>query len=542
MAGSLTSNRVVTVQTLRLPEFHRSRSIPNHDFRVFHTSCRYDMIIGRDLLSIFGIDLDFNTQTMTIDGAVVVMRPFPSIPQHDPHHPTVAEMLLYELAEPDLWNDETPLSDDDPPTAHKSASADEPEHDVFATAIKTNDYAKTDLQSVVSSCTHLSQIQQNELHELLLKHEELFQGKLGHYPHPIHLDIDRTIPPQQTRPFSIPHSQLHVFKTELDRLVKIGVLEPCGRAEWISGTFIIPKKDGKARWISDFRALNKALKRKVYHLPLISDVLSRRSGYKFLTKIDLAVFYYSFELDDESADLCTIATPFGMYRYQRLAMGLAPAPDIAQETIERILAGIEDTEKYIDDVACFSDSWHSHLQLLDKVLGRLRENGLSVVPSKCEWAVQETDFLGHWLTPTGLKPWRKKVNFILRLSRPTNIKELRSFLGMVNYYRDMWPCRSHILQPLTDLTGTRQFKWSDKCETAFKQMKALVATDALLAYPNHNLPFDIEADASDYQLGSVIKQNGRPVAYYSRKLKSAQHNYTTIEKELLSIVETFREF
>jgi RNase H-like domain found in reverse transcriptase len=103
---------------------------------------------------------------------------------------------------------------------------------------------------------------------------------------------------------------------------------------------------------------------------------------------------------------------------------------------------------------------------------------------------------------------------------------------MVGYYCDMWPHCSHILAPLTELMGKKAFVWEDKHQQAFEQTKALIGTDVLLAYPNHNKPFDIETDASNYQLSAIIKQDNHPIAYYTRKLNSAQKNYTTIKKEL----------
>ena len=130
---------------------------------------------------------------------------------------------------------------------------------------------------------------------------------------------------------------------------------------------------------------------------------------------------------------------------------------------------------------------------------------------------------------------------LIKRHYPKNITQLRSFLGAVTYFHNMWPFQSHILVPLTQLTGKSIVEWTPECEKAFQEMKAIIAADILMAYPDINLPFDIYTDASNYQMGAVIMQQGRPVAYWSCKLDEAQKNYSTMEKEMLAVVHCFQE-
>ena len=551
------------------------------DVRLFRTDCRYDGTFGRDLLNDMGLTLDFAKKTMKWDECLVPMRSFPTsiTNKHGIKDPSPAEQLYLNALEADLEDDDTlptcDLTDCDIMSLNDEFDDSDMGNDQ---AVDTDLYNQdktiniskcnaADVDEVVCSCTHLSQVQQNKLREVLSRYPVLFNNELGAYPdEKIHLDLKPdAVPHCQPRAYAVPHTHRPIFEAELDRLVKIGVLEEGTRSEWIAGTFIIPKKllpgetVPRVRWISDFRGLNKHLKRRVCPVPRIADTLSRRTGYHFLSKLDISMQFYTFELDDESAELCTIATPFGLYRYRKLPMGVCQSPDIAQEVMEKTSRDISDNlEVYIDDIAVFSDNFDDHLAVLDKVCQRLQDKGFSVNPLKCEWAVKESDFLGQWLTPAGVKPLRKKIQGIVDMTEPTNVSQLRSFLGVVTYYRDMWPKRSHILAPLTELLGTKTFIWDAPQREAFRKMKAIITKDTLLAYPDHNRKFKLDTDASDYQLGGRIYQDfdhptkknpdgtpfqvERDIGFYARKLNSAQKNYSAIEKELLSIVEILKQF
>jgi transposase InsO family protein len=533
-AGKLESRTEVRMTGIICPEFTRSKKMDVLTAYVIESPCRYDLILGRDFLEATGMVLDFSKKKVFWDELSVAMKPMTLLDTgKEASFDAMMTELLNEEVEHLFENDRCKQMMD---TYYHHETCEKKE-------IQPSDYHKVDIDDVIANCTHLDDDKQGKLRQMMSKYGLLFNGELKKYTgKKIHLDVRPDAKPVHQRAFSLAKSQEELFKKELQHLVHSGVLERTGASEWASPTFIIPKKTGKARWVSDFRNLNKYLIRKQFPLPKIGDILAKRTGYKYFTKLDISMQYYTFELDDETSDLCTIATPFGLYRYKRLPMGVTPAPDIAQEIMDKLFHHLEECDVYIDDVGVFSNDYDEHIKSLDKILTILQDNGFTINPDKCEWAVQETDWLGYWLTPTGLKPWRKKIDAILRMQIPETPKQIRSFVGSVNFYRNMWPRRAHVLAPLTSLQGKKNIVWTDVHTKAFNEMKALMAQDCLLSYPDPNIPYDIETDASDYQMGAVIKQNGRPVAYFSRKLRDAQLNYTTIEKETLSIVECLREF
>jgi hypothetical protein len=280
-------------------------------------------------------------------------------------------------------------------------------------------------------------------------------------------------------------------------------------------------------------------------------------GFTYATALDLNMGYYTIRLDPDAHKICTIILPWGKYSYLRLPMGISGSPDFFQERMTGLMASLEYIRCYIDDLLIITkDSYADHLEKLREVLHRLKTAGLRVNAAKSHFAEAEIEYLGYILTREGIKPQPEKCQAILALKPPSSVKDLRKFLGMVQYYRDLWEKRSHLIAPLTDLIGecgetkaTRKKKtkkkpwhWDDTHQEAFDAIKKMIARDVMLAYPDYSDVFEIFTDASTRQLGAVITQKGRPIAFFSRKLSTAQQKYTVTEQELLSIVECLKEF
>jgi hypothetical protein len=333
LAGTLTSNQVVSLQDIRLPEFDSNRKIESKKCLIFDQPCRYDMILGSDFLAQVKIDISYKNKCVSWFSNTIPLRNRRDFMR--PDFNDLVECFESQIGEDDLGDDWM---------------------ESYVTRILDAKYEKLDLDAFIAKQTHLNEVQNDDLKSIFRKHEKLFDGTLGVYPHKkVHIELHKDAKPVHSRAYHpVPKVHLDTFKKELLHLCKIGVLEPAGLSEWASPTFITPKKDGRVPWVSNLRALNKVVRRQQYPLPIINDILKRRSGYSFFTKLDISMQYYTFELDDESKDLCTIVTPFGKYRYRRLPMGLKCSPDVAQEVMENIFCNVEDCEVYIDDIGAFS--------------------------------------------------------------------------------------------------------------------------------------------------------------------------------------------
>ena len=516
-AGTFRTDKRATCQFM-LPQLSDTMVVESNIRLAQKISPRYDMIIGRDLLRELQIKLNFESDTIDYQHISIPMSDVDDLDKIKEMH------FATGIAEP--------------------ASAAEAVERV--SKILDAKYAPVTPEQILENSSHLSEEQKRTLKPILEKHVKLFDGTLGKWKgikHRLELK-DPKRSPVACRPYPVPVKNKATLMVEIERLCKIGVLRKVNNSEWQSPSSIIPKKDGTVRFITDFRKVNERIKRKPFPLPNIRDTLMQLQGFEYGTSLDLNMGYYHIELCPDSRKYCTIVFPFGKYEYLRLPMGLCNSPDIFQEHMSELMHDLEYVRAYIDDVAILSTStWENHLEQIDEVLTRLENAGLKINGLKSFFGRKEFEYLGYILTPEGVKPVQKKIKAMLDIAAPKNQKQLRSFIGMVNYYRDMWIRRSHLLAPLNALNRKGvKWQWGQAEQKAFDSIKRVMAKETLLHYPDFNKPFEIHTDASKYQIGAVITQEGKPVAFYSRKLRDGQHNYTTTERELLAIVETLKEF
>ena len=392
--------------------------------------------------------------------------------------------------------------------------------------------------------------QDNHLNVLLEEYQDLFADELGTIkPFQARLAVDTTAEPRYHRPRSVPFAMRPAVEEELDRLERTGVVERVNHSDWATPIVAVPKKDGRVRLCGDYKvSVNPVLSVDQYPLPRPSDLFATLAGGKYFSTLDLSHAYNQIQLDDESKKYLTINTHRGLYRYTRLPFGVASAPALFQKFMDIILQGLDGVICYLDDIMVTGSSESEHLDNLKNVFHRLREHGVRVKRNKCTFMKDSVQYLGHRIDAQGLHATDDKIKAIAEAPIPKNVQELRSFLGLLNYYGRFIANLSSLIHPLNELLcRDTPWKWTKECSRAFKAAKTKIVDSNVLVHYDPNLPIRLAGDASAYGIGAVISHvmtDGaeQPIAFASHTLLPSERNYSQVEKEALSLVFGITKF
>ena len=393
--------------------------------------------------------------------------------------------------------------------------------------------------------------QRDELTRLVLSYQDVFameDEELG-----VTSLVEHKIDTQGATPIKqyarrVPHAMRSKIKDLVAGMLEKGVIEPT-HSPWASPVVLVAKKDGSTRFCVDYRKLNAVTKPDVFPLPRIDDCLDVLEGAKYFSTLDLNSGFWQVKMQESSAEKTAFTTHCGAFEFRVMPFGLINAPSTFQRLMERVLEGLTPVkcQVYIDDVLVVGATFEEHLVNLEAVFMRLREARLKLKPAKCRLIRSEVHYLGYQVSAGGISPDPTKLEAVKSYPAPTNVRKLRSFIGLASYYRRFVPNFAKIARPLHNLTKKDvKFLWTGECQSAFEQLREALIRAPVLAYPDFELPFTLETDASGCGLGAVLSQERdgvtRPVAYASRSLHGAEERYSATELEALGVVWAVKQF
>ena len=359
---------------------------------------------------------------------------------------------------------------------------------------------------------------------------------------------DNAHPYNCTTARAIPAHLHDKVKAELQRMQEMGVISPVTKpTEWCAPMVAVSKPNGSVRVCVDLKRLNASVRRAHYPLPTITDTLAKLSGAQHFSTLDTASGFWQVPLSPDSAHLTTFITPFGRFQFNRLPFGITSAPEIFQQRLNAILDHIPNVVIYMDDILVFGKTQQEHDTALAAVKSTLAAAGVQLNDAKSHINQRTVKFLGHMVSPAGVRPDPAKIAAIKTMPAPTNVTELRRALGMFTFLSKFVPDMATVSAPLRALLKSdTHWTWDSAQATAFRQLQDLAESSPCLALFDTNKPIRISADASSYGLGAVLLQPEgsvwRPVAFASRSLLPAEQKYAQIEKECLAITWACEHF
>ncbi|KAK3749040.1 hypothetical protein QZH41_005695 [Actinostola sp. cb2023] len=407
------------------------------------------------------------------------------------------------------------------------------------------EYPHQELIQVSNNINYLPTADHPNTGKLIQRYPELFEDKIGQlkdYEVKLHIDPD-------VKPVAQPHRRvpfhLRAKVEEINQLLDADVIEKVeGPTPWVSPIVVTPKANApdKIRMCVDMRAANTVIERERYITPTVDDIIGQIHGSSVFSKLDLRSGYHQLTLAPESRYITTFATHTRLYRYKRLSFGINAATEVFQHPISQLLADIPGALNISDDVIVFGQTQNDHDETLEKTLKKFSDNHITLNAKKCEFNKTSLEFFGFVFSDGGMKPDPKKVEDIQNLEPPTNVKELRSVLGMTGYSSRFIQDYATITAPLRELTHKNSsWNWTTTHQEAFETLKEKLQSAPALAYFDISKSTEIAVDASPVGLGAILTQkdeNGHShvIAYGSRSLTKTEQNYSQTEREVLAIV------
>jgi hypothetical protein len=374
----------------------------------------------------------------------------------------------------------------------------------------------------------------------------MFPDDLPGMPHDRDIEFSIELLPGTTpiskRPYRMDVKDLAELKKQIEELLSKWFIHPSS-SPWGAPTLFVDKKDGSRRMCVDYRSLNEVTIKNKYPLPRIEDLFDQMRGAKVFSKIYLQSGYHQLKIRMEDIPKTTFTSRYGLYEFIVMSFGLTNTPAYFMYLMNKVFMEYLDkfVVVFIDDILVFSRNEEEHEEHLRLVLQKLREHQLYVKFSKCDFWLKEVSFLGHIITDGGIAVDPSKVQDVLNWNSPKNVPEMRTFLGLAGYYRRFIEGFSKIVKPLTFLLEKgKEFKWDDKCQACFEELKKKLTTAPVLIMPDIHKGFDVYCDASRQGLGCVLMQEGKVIAYSSGQLRKHEQNYPTHDLELATIVHALK--
>lgn len=391
------------------------------------------------------------------------------------------------------------------------------------------------IQKIESLEKNSVNLTQNGLEGLLEKYSQLFSG-IGCLKQTHHITLRENVQPVICPIRKVPLPLIDQLKETIEDLEKKEILAKVeGPSDWVHPLVLVRKPNGKIRICMDPKYLNEAIKREYCTIETFEEIASKLVGASYFSTLDATNGFYQIPLDAPSANLCTVGTPFGRYKFLRLPYGIKSAPEVFHHCFKNIF-NFEGVAVYIDDILVWGTTREEHDQRLNKVLETAMCNNIKLNREKCKIAQREIKYMGHIISGNGVRADPDKIKAICEMPAPQNKQDLQRILGVLNYVGKFLPNFS------TDTTIIREllkknsvFKWEPEHENCLQKIKEKLTKAPILQYYDVRKPVTISVDSSMSGTGAVILQNGLPIAYASKALTEAQQRYSQLEKEMFAI-------